>query len=163
MSAADTYRVFKTPQRNHILFFTWIPPLSLPPQKKENVFMSMNIYIGNLSYDVSETELNELFKAYGVVESAKIITDRYSGNSKGFAFVEMADRSQGEQAINELNGKQVRDREIKVSEARPKKNNRGGGRGGGGYGDRRGGGARRGGGGGRSGGYSGGGGHRRSY
>ncbi|MBF0530148.1 MAG: RNA-binding protein, partial [Deltaproteobacteria bacterium] len=63
----------------------------------------MNLYVGNLSFSTSETELKNLFATYGQVESAKIVTDRYSGQSKGFGFVEMANRSEGEQAINALN------------------------------------------------------------
>lgn len=87
--------------------------------------MTIKIYVGNLSYSMSESELNELFAKFGEVESAKIITDRYTGRSRGFAFVEMPTRSDGEQAINELNGSEVRGRNIKVSEARPKRNNLG--------------------------------------
>ena len=108
--------------------------------------MSIKIYVGNLSYDVSESALYDLFKAFGEVESAKIITDRYSGNSRGFAFVEMTNRNEGQQAISELNGKEVSSRNLKVSEARPTGNKRGyrsgrpgdgGRRGGGGYRDDR--------------------------
>jgi len=83
--------------------------------------MSIIIYVGNLSYTVSESELKDLFTPYGGVESAKIISDRYTGNSRGFGFVEMSDRSGGEQAISELSGKEIYGRKIKVSEARPKR------------------------------------------
>ena len=82
--------------------------------------MPITIYVGNLSYTVSQSELKDLFATYGGVESAKIITDRYTGNSKGFGFVEMSDRTGAEQAISELNGKDIYGRKIKVSEARPK-------------------------------------------
>ena len=82
--------------------------------------MSMKLYVGNLSYDISESELRELFVPLGEVESVKIITDQYTGKAKGFGFVEMATRSQGEQAISELNGKEVKNRPLTVNEARPK-------------------------------------------
>jgi RNA recognition motif-containing protein len=96
---------------------------------------SMNLYVGNLPYSVSETDLAELFAAYGEVLSAKVITDRFSGQSKGFGFVEMSNRSEGEKAVAELNGKEVNRRQIKVNEARPRSDNR---RGGGGFGGGRG-------------------------
>ena len=83
--------------------------------------MPITIYVGNLSYTVSQSELKDLFATYGGVESAKIITDRYTGNSRGFGFVEMTERTEGEHAISELNGKDIYGREIKVSEARPKR------------------------------------------
>ena len=96
---------------------------------------SMNLYVGNLAYSTTEADLNDLFSTYGQVESAKIITDRYSGQSKGFGFVEMTNRGEGEQAIAELNGKEVGGRQIKVNEAKPRTDNRDrggfGGRGGG--------------------------------
>jgi len=83
--------------------------------------MSMKLYVGNLSYETTESELNELFSTMGTVESVKIITDPYSGMSKGFGFVEMSTREQGEMAIRELNGKSLRNRTIVVNEARPRK------------------------------------------
>ena len=86
--------------------------------------MSMKIYIGNLPYTVTEPELSDLFAPHGTVESVKIITDRYSGKSKGFAFVEMSGRTEGEQAIHELNDLEVKGRKINVSEARPKRDKR---------------------------------------
>jgi len=86
--------------------------------------MSMKIYIGNLPYVVTEPELNDLFAPYGTIESVKIITDRFSGKSKGFAFVEMSGRTEGEQAIQELNDMEVKGRKINVSEARPKRDKR---------------------------------------
>ncbi|MDD3877387.1 MAG: RNA-binding protein [Bacteroidales bacterium] len=83
----------------------------------------MNLYIGNLDYKVREQQLEELFAEYGEVTSVKIIKDKFSGRSKGFGFVEMADDNGGKEAINALNGKPLLDREIIVSEARPKTEN----------------------------------------
>ena len=100
----------------------------------------LNLYVGNLPYEITEAELTALFAEYGQVESAKIITDRDTGRSKGFGFVEMADRSEGEKAMAELNGRSMNNRQIKVNEAKPKRDTRGGG--GGGYGGRGGGGGR---------------------
>lgn len=118
--------------------------------------MAKKLYVGNLSYDTTEATLNELFGAVGAVTSVAVITDRETGRSKGFAFVEMDDEGAA-QAITELNGKAVDGRNITVAEARPREERSGGGgRGGrGGYG----GGGRGGyGGGGSRGGYGGGGG-----
>jgi RNA recognition motif-containing protein len=98
-----------------------------------SIFMSsMNLYVGNMSYHTTESDLRDLFAAYGEVESAKIVTDRYTGQSKGFGFVEMSSRSEGEKAIAELNGKEIDSRQVKVNEAKPRTDNRGGG----GYGGR---------------------------
>lgn len=94
--------------------------------------VSMNLYVGNLPYVVSGDDLEEVFASYGEVVSAKVITDRYSGQSKGFGFVEMGDRESGEKAISELNGAELNGRQIKVNEARPRP--QGGGRPGGGFG-----------------------------
>jgi len=80
----------------------------------------MKIYVGNLSYDVTEEELRQEFKAFGEVESVSIITDKYSGRPKGFGFVEMASVSEGQAAIAGLNGKTLRDRMLKVNAARPR-------------------------------------------
>ena len=96
----------------------------------------MKIYAGNLSYDVTEEELKKEFVAYGEVTSVSILTDKFSGQPKGFGFVEMASKSEAEAAITGLNGKVLRERTIVVNEARPRSDNRGGGS----YGDRRGGG-----------------------
>ncbi|HUX48911.1 MAG TPA: RNA-binding protein [Dehalococcoidia bacterium] len=96
----------------------------------------MRIYVGNLSYDVTEDELQKEFLAYGEVISASILNDKFSGRPKGFGFVEMASKSEAEAAITGLNGKVLRERTIVVNEARPRSDNRGGGS----YGDRRGGG-----------------------
>jgi len=110
----------------------------------------MKLYVGNLSFNTSNQDLTELFGTVGTVESANIIEDRETGRSRGFGFVEMASQAEGENAIAQLNGKEVDGRELKVNEAKPQENRGGGGRGG--YGGGRGG--NRGGGGG--GGYSGG-------
>jgi cold-inducible RNA-binding protein len=120
----------------------------------------LNIYVGNLSYEVTEEELRDEFAAFGEVASANIIKDKYSGQSKGFAFIEMPLLSAGQAAITGLNGKMLHNRQISVSGARPRTDNRGGG---GSYGGR--GGSYGGGGGNRGGGRSGGrgGGDRRRY
>lgn len=81
----------------------------------------MNIYVGNLSYRVKEEELKEIFSEYGEVTSVKIITDKYSGRSKGFAFVEMGNDDEAKNAIKELNGSEIDNREVVVDEARPKR------------------------------------------
>lgn len=83
----------------------------------------MNIYVGNLSYEVTEENLAEIFEAYGTVESAKIITDKYSDRSKGFGFVTMDDQEEAKAAIKDLNGKEYKSRDMVVNEARPKKEN----------------------------------------
>lgn len=81
----------------------------------------MNIYVGNLSYRVKEDELKEIFSEYGEVTSVKIITDKYSGRSKGFAFIEMGNDDEAKNAIKELNGSEIDNREVVVDEARPKR------------------------------------------
>ncbi len=83
--------------------------------------MAKKLYCGNLSYETTEAALTELFGAIGEVTSVSLIIDRMSGRSKGFAFIEMAQASDAQQAINELNGKSVDDRDLKVAEARPKR------------------------------------------
>lgn len=80
----------------------------------------MNIYVGNLAYSTTEQELSELFGAYGEVRSAHVISDKVTGQSKGFGFVEMSDNQAAESAIRELNGKQVKGRALKVNEAKPR-------------------------------------------
>jgi RNA recognition motif-containing protein len=101
----------------------------------------MNIYVGNLSYQVSDNTLQKAFEPYGVVETARVVMDRDSGRSKGFGFVEMPNKEEAQAAINGLNGKELEGRAITVNEARPKPSGgggrgggRGGGYGGGGYG-----------------------------
>ncbi len=97
----------------------------------------MNIYVGNLSFEVTEEELRQEFKAFGEVTSVSIITDKYTGRPRGFGFVEMPSVSEGQAAITALNGKTLKERTLNVNAARPRSDNRGGG---GSYGDRRGGG-----------------------
>jgi len=80
----------------------------------------MNIYVGNLSYDLTEKELEELFTDFGSVSATRIITDRQSGRSKGFGFVEMDNKAEGEEAIKQLDGKEMNGRPLKVNEARPR-------------------------------------------
>jgi len=105
----------------------------------------MNIYVGNLSYKVTDEDLRSAFQAYGQVDAVNVIKDRETGRSKGFAFVEMASDSEAQTAINALNGKELKGRALKVNEARPRTD--GGGSRGGGGGGRRGGGGFGGGGG----------------
>ncbi|MAZ93136.1 MAG: RNA-binding protein [Lentimicrobiaceae bacterium] len=80
----------------------------------------MNIYVGNLNYRVEENEIKELFEEFGEVETCKIITDKFSGRSKGFGFVTMDDDAAGS-AIENLNGKSYKDRDLVVNEAKPKR------------------------------------------
>ncbi len=91
----------------------------------------MKIYVGNLSFEVTEEELRAEFATLGKVESVSIITDKYSGRPKGFAFVEMPSVSEGQAAITALNGKTLKDRTLTVSAARPRSEDRGGSYGGG--------------------------------
>ena len=121
----------------------------------------MNIYVGNLSHEVTEEDLRLAFEPFGQVESATIIKDKHSGQSKGFGFVEMASKAEGQSAIDGLNGNELKGKALKVNEARPRTESRGGGgRYGGGRGRQGGGGAvygrGRGGQGGGRGGYGGG-------
>ena len=95
----------------------------------------MNIYVGNLSFDETEASLESAFAAHGEVTSARIITDRETGRSRGFGFVEMSDQTQAQAAIAGLNGKNQNGRDLTVNEARPREDrgsSRGGGFGGGG-------------------------------
>src|SRR6266550_1046744 len=129
--------------------------------------MAMKLYVGNLSFQTSSEDLQQLFAQAGTVESASVVEDRDTGRSRGFGFVEMASKEDGEKAIQQFNGTDLNGRNLTVNEARPREDrgNRGGGGGrggfgggrggGGGYGNRGGGGGGRGGGGG---GYGGGGG-----
>ena len=121
--------------------------------------MSIKLYVGNLSFQTSSEDLRDLFSQAGNVESASVVEDRDTGRSRGFGFVEMSTREEGEAAIAQFNGKEFGGRNLTVNEARPRED-RGGGRGGFGGGGGRGGyggGGNRGGGGGRGGGYGGGG------
>lgn len=99
----------------------------------------MNIYVGNLSWEVSESDLRQAFEAHGHVESVKIITDKFSGRSRGFGFVEMPNDGEGRAAIGALNGQDLKGRAISVNEARPRQERPTGSRGprGGGGGRRR--------------------------
>ena len=83
----------------------------------------MNIYVGNLPYSVGEEDLQGIFSEFGEIESVKIITDKYSGRSKGFGFVVMENDDEAKAAIENLNGKSVDNREITVNEARPRNDN----------------------------------------
>lgn len=123
--------------------------------------MSMKLYVGNLAFTTSSDDLNQLFAQAGTVESASVVEDRETGRSRGFGFVEMSSKEQGEAAIAQFNGKEVNGRNLNVNEAKPRENRAGGGGGGrGGFG-----GGRSGGGGGGYGGNrnSGGGGGRSNY
>ena len=115
--------------------------------------MSTKLYVGNLAFQTTSEELQSLFAQAGTVESASVVEDRMTGRSRGFAFVEMATAEEANAAIEQLNGKEVGGRALKVNEAKPRENRGGGGgrggfggnRGGGGYGGNRGGGGGRGG------------------
>ena len=115
--------------------------------------MGKKLYVGNLSYNTSSSDLEQLFSQHGTVQSAEVIADRDSGRSKGFGFVEMGSDDEAQAAIAALNGQQHDGRALTVNEAKPKENRGGGGGGRGGYGG--------GGGGYGGGGYGGGGGGRR--
>ncbi len=80
----------------------------------------MNIYVGNLDYNVNDQDLERFFAEYGTVSSAKIIIDKYNGRSKGFGFVEMNNEEEAQKAIKELNGATLENREMVVNEARPR-------------------------------------------
>jgi RNA recognition motif-containing protein len=80
----------------------------------------MNIYVGNLPYELTKDELKDVFQQYGEVSSVNIITDKMTGRSKGFGFVEMSDESNAKEAINKINGYSFKGRNLKVSEARPR-------------------------------------------
>jgi len=103
----------------------------------------MKIYVGNLAHEVTEAELEQEFAAFGEVTSVSVVTDKYTGQPRGFGFVEMAKVSEGQAAIAGLNGKMLKERTLTVNEARPRSDNRSGGsygnRGGGGYNSNRGG------------------------
>jgi cold-inducible RNA-binding protein len=102
--------------------------------------VAMKLYIGGLSFDTTDDGLRTFFEQAGTVESASVITDRYSGRSRGFGFVEMATSAEGRKAIEELNGKMLDGRTLTVDEARPQSREGGGRSFGGGGGPRRGGG-----------------------
>ena len=111
----------------------------------------MKLYVGNLSFNTSDADLQELFGQIGTVQSANVVEDRDTGRSRGFGFVEMSSKEEGNEAIEKLNGRELDGRELKVNEAKPRENRGGGGgRGGYGGGGKRGGGGGYGGGGGRT-------------
>jgi cold-inducible RNA-binding protein len=119
--------------------------------------MSTKLYVGNLAFQTTSQELQELFATAGTVESASVVEDRMTGRSRGFAFVEMSTKEEATAAIDQFNGKEVGGRALKVNEAKPRENRSGGG-GGRGFGGNRGGfggGNRNGGGGGRGSNYGG--------
>jgi hypothetical protein len=121
--------------------------------RERYIYMSMKLYVGNLAFQTSSEDLQQLFSQAGTVESASVVEDRDTGRSRGFGFVEMSSKEEGEAAIAQFNGKEVNGRSLTVNEARPRENRAGGGGGGrGGFG------GNRGGGGGGRGGYGGGGG-----
>ena len=109
--------------------------------------MSMKLYVGNLAFQTTSQELQEMFAQAGTVESASVVEDRDTGRSRGFGFVEMSTKEEGAAAIAQFNGKEVNGRALNVNEAKPRENRGGGGRGfggnRGGYGGNRGGGGRR--------------------
>ena len=94
----------------------------------------MNIYVGNLSYDVSGENLRQAFEAFGQVSSASVVKDKYSGQPRGFGFVEMPDQAEAQAAIQNLNGKELLGRPMNVNEARPRLERQGGRKGRSGYG-----------------------------
>ncbi|MEJ7575832.1 MAG: RNA-binding protein [Pyrinomonadaceae bacterium] len=115
--------------------------------------MSMKLYVGNLAFQTSSEDLQQLFAQAGTVESASVVEDRETGRSRGFGFVEMSSKEEGNAAIQQFNGQEMGGRALTVNEAKPREDRGGGGGGRGGYGG--GGGGNRGGGGGGRGGYGG--------
>jgi RNA recognition motif-containing protein len=87
----------------------------------------MNIYVGNLSYQTSEDDLRQAFESFGQVSSVNIIKDKYTGKSRGFGFVEMANDDEAKEAMSNLNGTELNGRNLNINEARPRNDNRGGG------------------------------------
>jgi RNA recognition motif-containing protein len=102
--------------------------------------MSTKLYVGNLAFQTTSQELQELFTQAGTVESASVVEDRDTGRSRGFAFIEMSTQDEANSAIQQFNGKEVGGRALKVNEAKPRENRSGGGGGGRGFGGNRGGG-----------------------
>ncbi len=97
---------------------------------------SNKLYVGGLPYEITDDRLQEIFSAHGTVESARVITDRETGRSRGFGFVEMSSQEEAQQAIDKLNGTDLEGRSLAVNEAKPKEQRSGGGGGGGGGRDR---------------------------
>ena len=102
----------------------------------------MNIYVGNLAREATDDDVRQAFEAFGQVESVAVIKDKYTGESRGFGFVEMPAKAEAQAAIEGLNGEMLKERTLNVNEARPRADNRGGGGGGGGRGSGGGGGGR---------------------
>ena len=96
--------------------------------------MSMKLYVGNLSFQISSDDLNQLFAQAGTVESAAVVEDRETGRSRGFGFVEMSSKEEAQKAIEQFNGKEINGRNLNVNEAKPRENRGGGGFGGNGGG-----------------------------
>ena len=105
--------------------------------------MSMKLYVGNLAFQTSSEDLQQLFAQAGTVESAAVVEDRETGRSRGFGFVDMSSKEEGDAAVTQFNGKEVNGRALTVNEAKPRENRNGGGGGRGGYGGGRGGGGGR--------------------
>jgi RNA recognition motif-containing protein len=122
------------------------------PKQGKGISMSTKLYVGNLAFQTTSQELQELFAQAGTVESAAVVEDRDTGRSRGFGFVEMSTKEESAAAIDQFNGKEVNGRALKVNEAKPRENRSGGGGGRGGFGGNRSGGGGYGGGGNRGGG-----------
>jgi cold-inducible RNA-binding protein len=121
----------------------FVQPLSVDPESnraghlvvfQERLTVGTKIYCGNLAYSTTKAELEQLFQEYGTVQSVDVIMDRDTGQSKGFAFVEMTNSAEAQAAINGLNNQDLGGRPLKVNEAKPRESRSGGSRGGGGYG-----------------------------
>ena len=138
------------------MILSWLKKLFKPQEKKRTTAVNTKLYVGNLNYSTTQEDLKGLFEKFGTLTSVNVISDKYSGRSKGFGFVEFAVNEEAAKAL-ELNGSDFMGRNITVSEARPQEPRSGGGGGGFGGGGRRGGGGGFGGGGGRRGGGGGGG------
>jgi len=106
----------------------WALPVLHVFSKESSV--AKKLYVGNLSYNTSDSDLQRMFGAFGTVQSAQVVSDRDTGRSKGFGFVEMGNDQEAQAAINGLNGKEVDGRALTVNEARPREERGGGGRGG---------------------------------
>jgi len=146
MSRAGTLQIFSYPRLSHAVSRSPKTEISngksVPPngatgseiRTPEEDFVSMKLYVGNLPYQTSEEDLRTLFSQYGNVESVAVITDRETGRSKGFGFVEFGDDTEARNAISALSGQEFGGRALTVNEARPKTGGGGGGGGRGGYG-----------------------------
>ena len=104
-----------------------IRPLLFIPKKGKGISMSTKLYVGNLAFQTTSQELQELFASAGTVESAAVVEDRDTGRSRGFGFVEMSTKEEGAAAISQFNGKEVNGRALNVNEAKPRENRGGGG------------------------------------